>query len=98
MVVAAMTSCLPSLVDVLRNAELRCEPLRHRHTRGLDLGSARHPELQAEQGPQQPYAADRFVAQEACRGRDQHEQNSLHGWIQMRWLQGMRHHDDDGLV
>src|SRR5260221_1423262 len=97
MVAAAMTSWLPS-VDVLRNAELRCESLRHRHTGGVDLGSARQALLQTEQGPQQRHAANHLVAQEAGRGGDQHHQNSFYGWGQMRWLEGMRHHDDDGLV
>src|SRR5260370_41992176 len=51
-------------------------------------------------------AATRFLLVDVLRsaeletdcGGDQHEQNSFDGRIQMRRLERMRHHDDDGLV
>src|SRR5258708_19463686 len=51
-------------------------------------------------------AATRFLLVDVLRsgelerdgGGEQHEQNSFDGRIQMRRLERMRHHDDDGLV
>src|SRR6202046_2789670 len=89
MVVAAIARS--RLVDVLRTGECRREPLRRDGVApGLWLFRDRCARLQTEQGPQQPHAAKGRVAQETGRGRDQHEQNSFYGWIQMRRLQGMR--------